>query len=82
MGREVYVCLLCKQLRGPADCRGVGQATVNKLPYDVLLDIFDVYLNVTGPLVFEERTNRWHTLVHVCRRWRDLVFASPRRLNL
>jgi len=24
----------------------------------------------------------WHTLVHVCRRWRYLVFASPRRLNL
>jgi hypothetical protein len=24
----------------------------------------------------------WHTLVHVCRRWRNLVFASPRRLNL
>jgi hypothetical protein len=24
----------------------------------------------------------WHTLVHVCRRWRTLVFASPRRLNL
>ncbi|KAI0302760.1 hypothetical protein BC826DRAFT_966031 [Russula brevipes] len=24
----------------------------------------------------------WHTLVHVCRRWRNIVFASPRRLNL
>jgi hypothetical protein len=26
--------------------------------------------------------DKWHTLVHVCRRWRDVVFASPRRLNL
>ena len=24
----------------------------------------------------------WQTLVHVCRRWRHLVFRSPRRLNL
>jgi len=24
----------------------------------------------------------WQLLVHVCRRWRILVFASPRRLNL
>ena len=24
----------------------------------------------------------WQSLVHVCRRWRNLVFRSPRRLNL
>jgi hypothetical protein len=24
----------------------------------------------------------WQSLVHVCRRWRNLVFGSPRRLNL
>ena len=24
----------------------------------------------------------WQTLVHVCRRWRSVVFGSPRRLNL
>ena len=24
----------------------------------------------------------WRTLVHVCRRWRSVVFGSPRRLNL
>jgi hypothetical protein len=27
-------------------------------------------------------TEAWQLLVHVCRRWRHLVFASPRRLNL
>ena len=25
---------------------------------------------------------RWHTLVHVCQRWRHVIFASPRRLDL
>ena len=25
---------------------------------------------------------KWQTLVHVCRRWRTVVFGSPRRLNL
>ena len=24
----------------------------------------------------------WHTLVHVCRKWRNIVFGSPRRLDL
>ena len=27
-------------------------------------------------------TESWQSLVHVCRRWRSLVFESPRRLNL
>jgi hypothetical protein len=26
--------------------------------------------------------DKWHTLVHVCRRWRSLVFMSPRHLNV
>ena len=40
------------------------------LPDDVLLAVFDFYPNI------------WQTLIHVCRRWRNLVFGSPRRLNL
>jgi hypothetical protein len=65
-----------------ADCC-VGRATANKLTDDALLDIFDFYLNDDTPNVFQHANiNEWHTLVHVCRRWRDLVFASPRRLNL
>ena len=27
-------------------------------------------------------SDEWHLLVHVCRRWRFLVFTSPRHLNL
>src|SRR5712671_6624848 len=48
---------------------------------NVLVDIFDSYVNDYHPLR-ETPPNAWHTLVHVCRRWRYLVFASPRRLNL
>jgi len=46
------------------------------LPDLVLLDLFDFYVNKAGPI------EKWHTLVHVCRRWRNLVFGSPRRLGL
>jgi hypothetical protein len=30
----------------------------------------------------EEEFDVWHTLVHVCQRWRNVVFSSPRRLKL
>jgi F-box-like len=59
--------------------------TFSALPDDVLLEIFDFYLPRTnfdhylsGP--FSE--DAWHTLVHVCKRWRSIVFASPHRLKL
>jgi hypothetical protein len=42
---------------------------------DVLLAIFDF-------CVVDGRVEAWQPLVHVCRRWRCIVFGSPRRLNL
>jgi hypothetical protein len=48
---------------------------IDVLPDDVLLEIFSFYLA-------EGRSKTWHTLVHICRRWRSIVFASPRRLDL
>jgi hypothetical protein len=30
----------------------------------------------------EKHIEAWHTLVHVCRKWRKVVFGSPRRLDL
>ena len=55
----------------------VGQVTpVNVLSDDVLLVIFDFYVGISPG---EEA---WQSLVHVCRRWRCLVFESSRRLNL
>jgi len=51
------------------------------LPDDVLVGIFNFYVNVDKRVSSAPR-NSWHALVHVCSRWRYLVFASPRRLNL
>ena len=62
---------------------GIGrlnrQVTIGMLPDEVLLEIFDFYIDeLGGNIAFDA----WHLLVHVCRRWRNLVFISPRRLNL
>ena len=47
---------------------------IDVLPDDALLEIFDFYI--------EAEVGAWQSLVHVCRRWRNLVFESPLRLNL
>ncbi|KAI0280160.1 hypothetical protein BC826DRAFT_1112323 [Russula brevipes] len=62
--------------------RGQCQATNDELPDDVLLDIFDFYLGNDDGACKRRNADEWHTLVHVCRRWRNVVFTSPRRLNL
>ena len=51
--------------------------SINMLPDDVLLEIFDFSADIT-----KQALEAWQTLVHVCRRWRSLVYRSPRRLNL
>ena len=65
--------------------------TVSALPDNVLLEIFDFYLHksqwwrsvaVAGGRRVPRHEDLWHTLVHVCRGWRSVVFASPRRLNI
>jgi hypothetical protein len=50
--------------------------TIDILPEDALLEIFNFFTD--GIYLVE----RWHALVHVCQRWRWVVFASQRRLNL
>jgi len=55
-----------------------------------LLDIFDLYRKSQAyslPTLGEEHVNvglvwKWHLLVHVCRRWRQIIFGSPCRLEL
>ena len=79
-----YDCLLIR-------C-DVGQVvTIDVLPDDILLTIVQFYvaeyqygyLIEAIPLKDLGREGEsWQTLVHVCRRWRDLVFGSPRHLNL
>ena len=59
--------------------------SIDVLPDDVLLDIFDFCVDRDRSRQFthiREDMYAWETLVHVCRRWRTLVFESPRRLNL
>jgi hypothetical protein len=45
------------------------------LPDVALLEIFDSYVG-------RARIDAWYTLVHVCQKWRNVVFGSPRRLDL
>jgi hypothetical protein len=67
--------------------------TISTLPDDVLLDIFDfcrkdedytIHRAIHCLWDWNSSWNswEWRLLVHVCRRWRQIVFASPRRLNL
>ena len=51
-------------------------ATIDMLPDEALLEIFDFFL------FGNECIDGWHPLVHVCRKWRNVIFGSPRRLNL
>ena len=62
--------------------RDADQMTsIGLLPDDVLLDIFDLYVADKGPAT-KTNTEAWQILIHVCRRWRHIVFGSPRRLDL
>jgi hypothetical protein len=53
---------------------------VDILPDDVLLEIFCFYKQDPTPL--RPYIWPWITLIHVCRRWRHIIFGSPRRLDL
>ena len=60
------------------------------LPDDVLVEIFDFYADknmgaakgAKSQFIQKNIIEEWITLAHVCRRWRSVVFQSPRRLNL
>ena len=75
--------LLSVQVSTDEGCR-LDHSSINTLSDDVLLCIFDSYRREWRP-----RLDRilwaiwpWTDLVHVCRRWRRIVFASPRYLKL
>ncbi|KAH8986384.1 hypothetical protein EDB92DRAFT_1273230, partial [Lactarius akahatsu] len=59
-------------------------ATIDVLPDNVFLDIFDFCLrDSTMPeLEVIQHMRIWQVLGHVCQRWRRIIFASPRRLDL
>jgi hypothetical protein len=60
--------------------------TINNIPDDVLLEIFDLYRKTFGDQLMAERIwnnkNGWFKLAHVCHNWRSVVLASPSRLRL
>lgn len=56
----------------------MGRVTVNILPDNVLLHVFDFDRVNDYPYLWWP----WHRLVHVCQRWRSVVFASPLFLGL
>jgi len=65
------------------------QIIISALPDNVLLEIFNFYLDLiqslfssTGKRPILWYPDLWHALVHVCCRWQSVVFASPRCLNL
>ena len=66
----------------------LGQViSINVLPDDVLLAIFDLYVDEATNIIWDETLTKelvegWQPLVHVCCQWRNVVFGSPRRLNL
>ena len=53
--------------------------TINTLSDDDLLGIFNSYRLVS---VDDYSAWRWHVLVHICRRWRRIIFAYPGHLDL
>ena len=59
--------------------RYIGRVTIDVLPEEILLEIFDLYVDPTRKY---EGVEAWCTLVHVCRKWRNIVLESPLRLNL
>src|SRR6266478_1906019 len=71
----MYVTFLALPLTPTVNWCYVARMTIDILPDNALLEIFDFYLDGA-------RIEAWITLVHVCRNWRSVVFGSPSRLNL
>ena len=63
------------------DWCNIAQVTIDMLPDLALLEIFHFYVDAER-IKYEEQMDAWHTLVHVCRNWRIVVFGSPHRLGL
>ncbi|KAH9964802.1 hypothetical protein BGW80DRAFT_1447965 [Lactifluus volemus] len=66
----------CFIQQGPG--RVFQRVTIESLPDNVLLEIFYFYIKFDILYIIWD----WETLVHVCRRWRYVVFGSPIRLDL
>ena len=54
--------------------------SIDILPDDILLEVFEFCMDQNQTLI--SKTEWWQSLVHVCRRWRCVVFRSSRCLRL
>ena len=54
--------------------------SIDILPDDVILAVFEFCTNEYQ--LSKKEVEWWQSLVHVCRRWRRIVFGSPRHLHL
>ena len=84
---STYVlCALSRNDRRLTRCDVDQVISIDILPDDVLLEIFHFYVDQAwyedDGADIKEAMEVWQLLVHVCRRWRCVVFGSPRRLDL
>ena len=54
--------------------------SIDVLPDDILLEVFEFLMDENPIPTLGAKW--WQSLVHVCRRWRSVIFRSPRRLKL
>ena len=74
---------LCNIPKMAANWGDIGRTVpIDVLTDDVLLHIFDFCFPDKPGSFIPDKTEVWQELVHVCRRWRELVFRSSRRLDL
>ena len=59
-----------------------GRVTIDRLPDEVLLYIFHFDVSKGVDRLWQMSDMTWLRLVHVCQKWRSIVFASPRFLDL
>src|SRR6266852_749588 len=72
----IFCIILRRLLTGRDSDAGQVAAAIDILTEDALIEIFDLCLD------YGDGHNSWHTLVHVCRRWSNIVFGSSSYLML
>ncbi|SRR6266404_4342237 len=61
---------------------GRNATKLGMFPGDILLEVFDFCRPDANETQDKNLYNWWLGVVHVCQRWWELIFTSPRRLNL
>ena len=81
-----YLHLLCSTSQGTsqdAEWSPNFKLTINHIPDELLIEIFDFYRQAIDPYGYQWRKRHmWIGLTQVCRKWRAVMFASASRLDL